>query len=139
MEDRYKGKATMIYFDLESRHGTLYKLEAVVIEGSIVPRGRHRPQNRRSKHPYKYFESNKVFLLGFSHVRERIVIAVPFVGEIPDIGNGNVHAFVFRTLDERRKASSILSSFGTPFSHSSSPTHELSGYISFAISSLNFS
>ena len=31
-------------------------------------------------------------------------IAVPFVGEIPDIGNGKIHASVFRAFNERRKA-----------------------------------
>ena len=44
------------------------------------------------------------FIILFAFCRSDENIAVPFVGEIPDIGNGNVHAFVFRALDERRKA-----------------------------------
>ena len=44
------------------------------------------------------------FIILFVFRRSDENIAVPFVGEIPDIGNGNVHAFVFRALDERRKA-----------------------------------
>ncbi len=31
-----RNKVTMIYFDLESRNGTLYKLEAVAFEGAVV-------------------------------------------------------------------------------------------------------
>ena len=30
--------------------------------------------------------------------------AIPFVGEIPDIGNGKVHAFVFRALNKGGEA-----------------------------------
>lgn len=44
------------------------------------------------------------FIILFVFRRSDEDIAVPFVGEIPDIGNGKIHASVFRALDERRKA-----------------------------------
>lgn len=44
------------------------------------------------------------FIILFVFRRSDENTAVPFVGEIPDIGNGKVHTFVFRALNKGGEA-----------------------------------
>ena len=48
-------------------------------------------------------------VIDFVFCRANENMVVPFVAEIPDVADGDVNVFVFRTLDKSRKAIMVFS------------------------------